>query len=111
MGVVGDLLAARMQEFQHITETQLPAFFEEFGLAAGAREALLGYVGELRDWMAGIVHWHQQAGRYQEATLRRLHPQAVAKGAPVWAVSPSGLGTAAARLAGLLAGSGVPQAS
>ncbi|WP_225848443.1 germacradienol/geosmin synthase [Streptomyces sp. HPF1205] len=109
MGVVGDLIAARMEEFQHITGTQLPALFEEFALDAGAREALLRYAGELRAWMAGILNWHSHVDRYKEETLRRFHPE-VAAGTPVRA-APSGLGTAAARLAGVLAGAGVARPS
>ncbi|MBM9505499.1 terpene synthase family protein [Actinacidiphila acididurans] len=109
MAVVGDLFAARLAEFQHITDTQLPALFDEFDLDDIARGILLNHARELRNWLSGILNWHQQVGRYREEVLRRLYPEvaaipsapAVAAG-PVWAV-PSGLGTAAARLSGLLA--------
>jgi germacradienol/geosmin synthase len=101
MDVTGDLLAARMAEFQHITDVQLPSLFEEFTLDGEAREVLLGYVQELRDWMAGILNWHRQCGRYTEAALRRDFPAgaAAAEVRPAWAAAPAGLGTAAARLA------------
>lgn len=112
MGVVGDLIAARMEEFQHITGTRLPAVFEDFGLDAGAREALLRYAEELRAWMAGILNWHENVDRYKEGTLRRFYPEVAAVAVPVWA-APSGLGTAAARLRGVPArvGAGVARPS
>ncbi|MEW2520475.1 terpene synthase family protein [Actinacidiphila alni] len=107
MDVVGDLMAARMQEFQHITETQLPTLFEEFALDEAAREVLLGYAQELRDWLAGILTWHEGCHRYEEATLLRDFPHAAAalprQATPAlpWG-TPAGLGTVAARLPSLL---------
>ncbi len=101
MGVVGDLIAARMQEFQLITEQQLPSLFAEFGLDEAARRALLDYVQELRDWMAGVLTWHRGCTRYQEATLMRDFPHvAAASAAQPWS-APAGLGTSAARLSSL----------
>ena len=114
MGIVGDLMAARMDEFQHITGTQLPSLFEEFGLDEAARTVLLGYAQELRDWMAGILTWHAGCDRYKEETLRRDFPHlAGAVPAQPWAtpgrlarsdLGPAGLGMAAARLPSLLSG-------
>ncbi|WUH93979.1 germacradienol/geosmin synthase [Streptomyces sp. NBC_00433] len=107
MRVVGGLMAARMAEFQYITETQLPALFEEFQLDGTARRALEGYAQELRDWMAGILTWHSGCHRYEEEALLRHFPSAAPPAAPVpapgpsWAV-PAGLGTSAARLPALL---------
>ena len=35
---------------------------------------LLGYVGELRNWLAGILNWHRQVDRYKGDWLsRRTH--------------------------------------
>ncbi|CAG6395744.1 germacradienol/geosmin synthase [Streptomyces cocklensis] len=115
MRVVGGLMAGRMAEFQYITETQLPALFEEFQLDQGARQALEGYAQELRDWMAGIVTWHRGCHRYEEEALLRHFPSAgpavgataapavpaPPAGGPSWG-SPAGLGTSAARLPELL---------
>ncbi|NJP44869.1 terpene synthase family protein [Actinacidiphila epipremni] len=105
MDVVGGLMAARMAEFQYITETQLPALYEEFGLDAAARQVLDGYVQELRDWLAGILNWHRGCHRYEEEALLRHFPAAAAAHipppGPSWGV-PAGLGTAAARLPALL---------
>jgi germacradienol/geosmin synthase len=107
MDVVGDLLAARLAEFRHITGTQLPALFEEFDLDEAGRQVLLGYVQELRDWMAGIVTWHEGCHRYEEETLLRDFPQAAAvtavTAAQPW-YPPTGLGTSAARLPSVLGG-------
>jgi germacradienol/geosmin synthase len=102
MAVVGDLMAARMQEFQHITETQLPLLFDEFSLDEAARKVLLGYAQELRDWLAGILTWHEGCHRYEEETLLRDFPHVAAVlPAQPWG-TPGGLGTAAARLPSLL---------
>jgi germacradienol/geosmin synthase len=95
MDVVGDLLAARMAEFQHITGEQLPALYEEFDLDDAARGVLEGYVQELRDWMAGILTWHEGCHRYEEATLLRDFPHPAARPVRPWGV-PAGLGTSAA---------------
>jgi germacradienol/geosmin synthase len=113
MGVVGDLMAARMREFQHITETQLPMLFAEFGLDRAARRALLGHAEELRDWMAAIVNWHRECDRYEEETLLRQFPHRAAvvpgvRDRPAWGLpaglGTTGLGTAAARLPALPGG-------
>ena len=113
MNVVGDLLAARMREFQHITGTQLPVLFEEFGLEGTARQTLLGYAQELRDWMAGILSWHEGCNRYNEAALRRHFPHVAVPpptAVPGWGavsgIGASGIGTAAARLPALLLSGG-----
>jgi germacradienol/geosmin synthase len=103
MRVVGCLMAARMAEFQYITETQLPALYEEFDLDTGARQALDGYVGELRDWLAGILHWHEGCRRYDGESLLRHFPEVAAAAeapapGPGW-TTPAGLGTSGARLA------------
>jgi germacradienol/geosmin synthase len=111
MDVVGDLMAARMQEFQYITEQQLPALFEEFDLDAEARTVLSGYAQELRNWLSGILTWHEGCDRYREEALRRRFPhvagmipgQSDGSGRLPWS-APNGLGTYAARLPSLLAG-------
>ncbi|HEY3482203.1 MAG TPA: germacradienol/geosmin synthase [Streptomyces sp.] len=103
LAVVGDLTATRLREFRHLTETRLPALFDEFGLDGDARRALEGYAQELRDWMAGILAWHRGCLRYDEQTLLRHHsPPKVTVPAP-WG-PPAGLGTAAAHLASRLRG-------
>ncbi|WP_248962196.1 family 2 encapsulin nanocompartment cargo protein terpene cyclase [Sphaerisporangium perillae] len=91
-GIVGDLLASRMRQFEHLVAVELPVLFEDLALDAEVREVLTGYVAELQDWMAAILLWHECTRRYVESELE--HPPAMRR--PPGA--PTGLGTAAARL-------------
>ncbi len=93
MGIVNDLITARIQEFEHVADRELPVLFESANLDAGAQAALRGYVGELRNWLAGILHWHEQTRRYAEADL-------LANSRPARPGTPTGLGTSAARITG-----------
>jgi germacradienol/geosmin synthase len=70
LGVVNDLMTARMRQFEHVVAAELPALFDDFGLDERARGALRLYAAELRDWMAGILNWHEGCRRYDEAELR-----------------------------------------
>ncbi|MQA85488.1 MAG: germacradienol/geosmin synthase [Streptosporangiales bacterium] len=91
--IVNDLMTSRMQQFQHVVSTELPALFEEFELDAAARETLTGYAEELKNWLSGILVWHQGCRRYEESELRRN-----ASNRPRPFGHPTGLGTSAARL-------------
>ncbi|WKV71178.1 germacradienol/geosmin synthase [Streptomyces sp. PCS3-D2] len=86
------LMTRRTEEFEHIVANQLPVLCDDFRLGAGARAALDAYVGELRDWHAGVLNWH--------ATIRRYRPEDLERpgGGLVGAVLGSGFGMAAARL-------------
>ena len=97
MGIVNDLITARMREFEHVADRELPVLFESANLDAEARTALHGYVGELRNWLAGILHWHERTRRYAEADL-------LANSRTPRPGTPTGLGTSAARIATELAG-------
>ncbi|MCM1970487.1 MULTISPECIES: germacradienol/geosmin synthase [unclassified Streptomyces] len=66
------LMTQRTEEFEHIVATQLPLLYEDWKLDAEARAGLDGYVGELQDWLAGILNWHQKVKRYREEDLHRL---------------------------------------
>jgi len=93
LGIVNDLMTARMLQFEHVVSTELPALFDEFDLDADARAALTGYADELKDWLAGILTWNEGCHRYDESELRH-HP-------PVGTLpfgGPTGLGTSTARL-------------
>lgn len=90
LGIVGDLMTARMKQFEHIVATDLPTLFDSADLDTEAREAVLGYVRELQDWMAAILNWHEHVPRYHESELDYQPVVAAA------AVGPRGLGTAAA---------------
>ncbi|GAB3236125.1 terpene synthase family protein [Glycomyces halotolerans] len=69
--VVADLISARLEQFELVASTELPAVAERFGLEAGAREALDAYVQDLRYWVAAILNWHRETARYREGELRR----------------------------------------
>ncbi|MGH3734774.1 MAG: terpene synthase family protein, partial [Micromonosporaceae bacterium] len=69
LSVVTDLANARMRQFQHTVDVELPALYEDFGLDAGARTTLTRYATELQDWMAGILNWHRNCRRYDAASL------------------------------------------
>ncbi|MET8852865.1 germacradienol/geosmin synthase [Amycolatopsis sp. NPDC004625] len=92
--VVTDLVHARAAEFEHAVATELPALYRD----EATEEALLGFVQELRDWMAGTLHWHENSGRYTEPELA-YHPAAIP--APAFG-GPTGIGTSSLRISALL---------
>lgn len=72
--VVHDLMTQRMQQFQHVVAHELPIVYDDFGLSDEAREIMGDYVADLRNWMAGILHWHRTVDRYKAEYLsRRSH--------------------------------------
>jgi germacradienol/geosmin synthase len=74
LGVVHDLTTQRMQQFQHVAAHELPVVYDDFALSGEAREAMRDYVLDLQNWMAGILHWHQNVDRYKPDFLaRRAH--------------------------------------
>ncbi|RZS43149.1 germacradienol/geosmin synthase [Herbihabitans rhizosphaerae] len=95
--IVNDLLTARMKQYEHAV-AELPALCDTYGLNEDGRAALTRYAGELRDWMAGILHWHENCPRYQEAELRRGQVAESGQVPRTRSHAPSGLGTSAARL-------------
>jgi germacradienol/geosmin synthase len=94
--VVNDLMAARLAEFTHAATVELPALFRDYAVAPDVQEMLLEYVEEFRNWMAGIVNWHENVGRYTEAELR-YHPMAGSTFG-----GPTGIGTSSLRISSLL---------
>ncbi|MEV7022747.1 terpene synthase family protein [Kitasatospora sp. NPDC093558] len=110
--IVDDLMHSRLAQFQHVAEKELPVLFDDFGLDGAARELLGGYVGELENWIAGILHWHRECRRYGEEDLRRHFgraeapqvevPQVEMPRAGVVPSGPTGLGTSAARVASVV---------
>jgi germacradienol/geosmin synthase len=74
LSVVHDLMTRRMQQFEHVAAHELPVVYDDFGLSAEAREAMHGYVGDLQNWLSGILNWHRKVDRYQAGYLaRRAH--------------------------------------
>jgi germacradienol/geosmin synthase len=90
--VVNDLMTARVKQFEHVVDQELPAL----ELDEPGRAALGAYVQELRDWLAGILHWHRECRRYSDASLG-----AQVSSAPARVGALTGLGTSAARPAEL----------
>jgi germacradienol/geosmin synthase len=98
LGIATDLANARLKQFQHSVDVELPALFEEFRLEREVRDGLLAYVGELRDWLSGILHWHRQVVRYHDADLAK-HFGGREVAFPAHALrGPTGLGTASTRI-------------
>ncbi|MFF0388949.1 germacradienol/geosmin synthase [Kitasatospora sp. NPDC004615] len=94
--IVADLMGSRLNQFQHVVQGELPLLKQDFGLDGEASEAIDGYVHELEDWMAAVLHWHQQCRRYTEDVLERHF-------APSAAVTPE-LGMSAVRILATLRG-------
>ncbi|MFI6634905.1 germacradienol/geosmin synthase [Nonomuraea fuscirosea] len=91
--VVNDLMASRVRQFEHIVAHELPILCADFGLDAAARRDLDFFVAELRDWLAGVAHWHRECSRYDEPSLLRHHRSAR------WRLGgPTGLGSSAAMI-------------
>jgi germacradienol/geosmin synthase len=95
--IVNNLMTARIQQFQHIVETELPVLFDDFNLDESSRKKLLEYITKLEQWMCGIPIWHKSVDRYKEFELRN-------SASPIVRLlnAPRGLGTSAARLGGLI---------
>jgi germacradienol/geosmin synthase len=88
-----------MREFERVVSTELPEMFDQLNLDSDTRATLTGYAQELKHWLAGILIWHQQCHRYEEAELRR--PVGGWTSPPT---RPTGLGTSAARIPALSGG-------
>ncbi|MGN2636383.1 terpene synthase family protein [Nocardia takedensis] len=105
--MVADLMTARIEQFDRIVATDLPTLYAESDLGQLARETLDRRVAELRDWMAAIAHWHEQTGRYTERELDARYRPGARETVPrqqrlTALLRPSGLGTGAVRIDGLL---------
>ncbi|WP_254189654.1 terpene synthase family protein [Nocardia noduli] len=110
LGMVNDLMTARIRLFDRIATTELPLLYAESDLDAAARALLDRRVVELKDWMAGIAYWHEKTGRYVDAELDARYrpvitPARVSDSILLALLRPSGLGTSAARIEGILTSS------
>ncbi len=101
MRLTGELMTARMRQFQRIVTVELPALPGTLGLGAAARDAASGHARRLENWLSGILNWHQGCHRYSEADL--INNTRLARPAPG---RPQGLGTSAARLTRIRPGAG-----
>ncbi|WP_432850289.1 family 2 encapsulin nanocompartment cargo protein terpene cyclase [Amycolatopsis sp. CA-161197] len=102
--IVNDLMTARMKEFEHAVNAGLPGLFSDFSLDDDVRAALTAYTDELKDWMAGILNWHEGCARYTEEEIRRRPgiPAEAAPATPTFSTGPTGLGTGALRISSIL---------
>jgi germacradienol/geosmin synthase len=87
--IVSSLMAARLSQFHHCADVEIPAFADAMRLSAATRERLERHVQELRDWMTGIHNWHQNTGRYSEPEQRRRRAARVGL-LPPWGSQPRG---------------------
>ncbi|MEU6225417.1 germacradienol/geosmin synthase Cyc2 [Streptomyces sp. NPDC047042] len=69
LGIIHDLMTQRMQQFEHVAAHEFPVLYEDFKLTDEARATMDGYVAELRNWLSGILNWHQQVPRYKSDHL------------------------------------------
>jgi germacradienol/geosmin synthase len=96
--IVNDLMTARMKQFEHIVDKELPILCEDFELSKEASSELIDYAERLKQWNAGILRWHLGTHRYEEHELRT---QSLAVS---WMYNlPGSLGTSAARFVSSLA--------
>jgi germacradienol/geosmin synthase len=92
--VVAELMGARMEQFENIVATGLPALFEDAQLDENAQKSLTRHADDLKECMSGILEWHRRCPRYIEAELIRMRtPQ----GAAGFSFLPTGPGTSALR--------------
>jgi germacradienol/geosmin synthase len=100
--VVGDLMTARMRQFERLQAAEIPALAELFQLDKQGQDSLDAYLAQLQHWMSGILNWHQGCHRYTESGLLRRYgaaPRQAGALAGTARLGPlAGLGTSAARL-------------
>jgi len=85
--MTSEIANSRQHQLENTASTEVPAMFEEEGLAAAERHAVALYVKGLQDWQAGCHEWHLRSGRYTSDGEQALAP-----------TGPTGLGTSAARV-------------
>ncbi|GAB3484283.1 terpene synthase family protein [Nocardiopsis coralliicola] len=101
--LVVDLMAARLEQFAHVVENDLPVVAEEHGLDGAAREGLQHHAALLEDWMSGILEWHRSCHRYRAQDLEAERNRLIAGATGGLA---AGRGGAALATAGLRTGAG-----
>ncbi len=101
MDAVNKLITQRREQFDHAAAIDLPAVLDHLEFDSAACDGAARYVELLRDWMAGILRWHQLTRRYDDPSL----PAAAPATRLPWE-HPSGLGTSATRLVSALQASG-----
>ncbi len=64
VAATNDLLTARLQQFDHIADVEIPEMCDKHHLTPEERSTVLGHVDGLRDWLPGWLEWHKRAARY-----------------------------------------------
>ncbi|MFE9093463.1 germacradienol/geosmin synthase Cyc2 [Streptomyces sp. NPDC007264] len=93
---VNDILTSRLHQFEHTALTEVPALAVAKGLTPDELAAVAAYTKGLQDWQSGGHAWHLRSSRYMNERAR------TAERPP----GPTGIGTSAADVRGLLAGAG-----
>jgi germacradienol/geosmin synthase len=94
--IVARLMRERLEQFERLASIGLPKLALDYDLAPSAVAGLELEVELLKDWMSGVLEWHRRTPRYADAELRRVHYG--------FSQTPTGLGTAAARIMAPAAG-------
>lgn len=101
IGVVNDLMTARMQQFEHVVASELPVVLDDLALERSARDRIGTYITGLQNWMSGVLEWHKAVDRYKEHELRNSRKPGFEIGS---LTGLAGLGTSAARVAAMFRG-------
>ncbi|MDV9192933.1 terpene synthase family protein [Streptomyces sp. SR27] len=96
VAMVDDLIRGRLRQYEHLKKNEVPLLYADFGLDRAGRAAFEAYLRELEDWLAGILNWHRSVRRYGAEDVH------AGSGTALLRRGPTGLGTSAARLSGLL---------
>jgi germacradienol/geosmin synthase len=65
--LVGDLLTARMQQFEHTAVAEVPALLTDVRASPAEAAAVGGYAKGLQDWQSGGHEWHARSSRYMNS--------------------------------------------
>ncbi|MFF0607887.1 germacradienol/geosmin synthase [Nocardia tengchongensis] len=82
--LTNDVLTSRLKQFEDTALAEVPQLFAERAATPAEQYAVARYTQGLQDWQSGGHEWHLRSSRYMNSGVDR---------------GPTGLGTAAARLA------------
>jgi germacradienol/geosmin synthase len=71
VAIVSNLMKARLDQFHHSADIEIPALADAMRLPPATRAALDRHVAGLLTWMTGVHHWHRTTRRYAEAEQER----------------------------------------
>jgi germacradienol/geosmin synthase len=86
--LVNDLLTSRLHQFENTALTEVAPMFADNAITPPQQLAVAAYVKGLQDWQSGGHEWHMRSSRYMNDAP-----------SPGLSLGPTGIGTAAARLA------------